>query len=225
MCAQALSAERPADVLDVLTKVSQVQVDPVSAVAPSADLVRWSRLGSSYRPAELEDLLAAGEVVELRGLLRTDGPLPVAQLPDTSVLPWRSSGWNNNKSVDRMLDLMVARGEVAVASREGRVRFFDLAERVYPDAPDWSVEESRRRRHARRLAAHGILRAKGPAVPTESVDVGEAGEEAVVEGVRGRWRVDPARLDQPFSRRLSAAVDREIADLARWLGLEVRTQR
>jgi uncharacterized protein YcaQ len=31
--------------------------------------------------------------------------------------------------------------------------------------------------------------------------VAEAGEPAVVEGVRGRWRVDPAQLCQPFEGR------------------------
>ncbi len=30
-----------------------LQIDPTSAIAPSADLVAWSRLGSSYQPADL----------------------------------------------------------------------------------------------------------------------------------------------------------------------------
>src|SRR5690606_19615166 len=65
--------------------------------------------------------------------LRADGPLPARALPDTTVVAWRSSGWNNDKNVVLMLDLMEARGDVAVASREGRERHWDLAERVYPD--------------------------------------------------------------------------------------------
>ena len=32
-------------------------------------------------------------------------------------------------------------------------------------------------------------------MPVEPIDVGEAGEPAVVEGVKGEWRVDPALLD------------------------------
>lgn len=31
--------------------------------------------------------------------------------------------------------------------------------------------------------------------------MGQAGEPAVVEGVKGAWRVDPAQLGQPFSER------------------------
>jgi hypothetical protein len=89
-------------------------------VAPSADLVLWSRLGSVYDPGELRDAVDERRVIDRYGLLR-------------------------------------------------------------------------------------------PAeVPGEPYDVGDVGEPAVVEGVKGEWRVDPAYLDgHPF------------AGLARWLDLEV----
>jgi hypothetical protein len=43
------------------------------------------------------------------------------------------------------------------------------------------------------------------------------GEPAVIEGVRGGWRVDPAQLDQPFSGRaaLLSPIDRLIYDRKR----------
>ena len=53
--AQLLDAERPTDLLDVVRHLTLLQIDPTAAVAPSADLVLWSRLGSSYSPAELRD--------------------------------------------------------------------------------------------------------------------------------------------------------------------------
>jgi len=34
-----------------------LQLDPTSAIAPSADLVAWSRLGASYRPGDLTQAL------------------------------------------------------------------------------------------------------------------------------------------------------------------------
>ena len=43
-----------------------------------------------------------------------------------------------------MLDFMVARGEVAVAGRQGRERLWDLAERVYPGDPVIPADEARR---------------------------------------------------------------------------------
>ncbi|SCE99857.1 Winged helix DNA-binding domain-containing protein [Micromonospora purpureochromogenes] len=109
------------------------------------------------------------------------------------------------------------RGEVAVAGRKGRDRLWDLATRVYPDDPVVPVDEARRRRDRRRLHALGIARARGPECPVEPLDVGDAGEPAVVEGVAGRWRVDPAHLAQPFSGRtaLLSPFDRLIHDRKR----------
>jgi uncharacterized protein len=66
------------------------------------------------------------------------------------------------------------------------------------------VEEARRIRNERRLRALGIARAKTAQMPVEPADVGEAGESAVVEGVKGEWRVDPsyvAELERPFEAR------------------------
>ena len=37
-------------------------------------------------------------------------------------------------------------------------------------------------------------------MPLEPIHVGEAGEPAVVEGMKGEWRVDPAALDVTTSR-------------------------
>jgi hypothetical protein len=96
---------------------------------------------------------------------------------------------------------MVRRGEVAVAGRKGRDRLWDLAERVYPANPVVPAGEAQRIRDERRLRALGIARARGPECPVEPQGVGEAGEPAVVEGVRGTWWVDPAQLGQPFSGR------------------------
>jgi uncharacterized protein YcaQ len=100
-----------------------------------------------------------------------------------------------------MLGLLAQRGEVAVAGGMGRDRLWDLASRVYPDDPGIPAAEARRLRDERRLGALGIARSRGPQCPVEPLDVTEAGEPAVVEGVRGAWRVDPALLGQPFAGR------------------------
>src|SRR5215207_8484341 len=55
--AQLLDDRRPADLLDLVRHLTLLQIDPTAAVAPSADLVAWSRLGSSYRPAQLTSAL------------------------------------------------------------------------------------------------------------------------------------------------------------------------
>jgi uncharacterized protein YcaQ len=262
--AQLLDSERPEDLFDVVRRLTVVQYDQTAAVAPNADLVAWSRLGSSYSPSELVEALETQALVELRGFvrpaeslalfraemeewpgseplldwqeyrrdwvkanegcrldilerLRQDGPLVMRELPDTCVRPWKSSGWTNNRNVSQLLEFMLQRGEVAVAGRDGRDRLWDLASRVYPDEPAVPVEEARRIRDEQRLRSLGIARAKGPACPGEPLDVGQAGEPAVVEGVRGQWRVDPALLGQPFSGRtaLLSPLDRLVYDRKR----------
>lgn len=116
-----------------------------------------------------------------------------------------------------MLDRLVERGVVAAAGGTGRDRLWDLASRIYPDDPVPALDEALRLQEERRLRAQGIARAKTTKLPFERVDVGEVGEPAVVEGVRGQWRVDPAQLGQPFSGRaaLLSPFDRLIADRKR----------
>jgi uncharacterized protein YcaQ len=58
-------------------------------------------------------------------------------------------------------------------------------------------------------------------MPVEPIGVGEAGEPAVVDGVKGEWRVDPARLIDDFEGRtaLLSPFDRLIHDRTRALEL------
>jgi len=170
--------------------------------------VRWVQANDGFRRDILERL-------------RCDGPLTSRDLPDTAAVPWRSSGWNNNRNVPMMLECMVLRGEVSTAGRRGRDRLWDLATRIYPDDAVIPAGEALRLRNERRLRALGIARARGPECPVEPMDVGEAGEPAVVDGVKGAWRVDPALLGQPFKGRvvLLSPLDRLVYDRKRTMEL------
>src|SRR5262249_47913794 len=133
--AQWLHRDRPSELPELVRQLTLLQVDLTPAVAPSADLVAWSRLGSSYRAADLESALGNEAVVELQGMirpaedmalyradmadwdkggevggwrkanrdwvaankgcrlnildrLRSDGPLPAREIPDTCEVPW-----------------------------------------------------------------------------------------------------------------------------------------
>jgi uncharacterized protein YcaQ len=268
--AQRLDQGRPADLHDVVRQLTLLQIDPTAAVAPNADLVAWSRLGSAYSPDELTSALVKRDLIELRAMirpaedlalyradmaawdtakpgeqlgwrasyrdwvrdndgcrrdilerLRTSGPLPSRDLPDTCVRPWKSSGWTNDRNVTQLLEMMVRRGEVAVAGRIGGERLWDLASRVYPDVPVVPAAEAQRTRNERRLSTLGIARARGPECPVEPLDVGDVGEPATVEGVRGSWRVDPAQLGQPFEGRTAvlSPFDRLVHDRKRMVEL------
>lgn len=201
-----------------------------ASVAPllRAEMADWP--GQPERPwhADLREWVAANDECrrEILEVLRGDGPLPAGDLPDSCAVPWRSSGWNNNRDRMRLLEIMEQRGEIAVAERQGRERLWDLAERVYPDDPDGSassalsVEGAERRRGEIRLRALGLARGRATQTPNEPNHVGEVGEEAVIDGVRGTWRVDPAQLaavDEPFRGRaaLLSPLDRLVYDRKR----------
>lgn len=261
--AQLLDLPRPTALVEVVRQLTLLQADLTAAVAPSADLVLWSRLGEAYQQEDLEAALGDQKVIELRGMirpsadlalfradmadwpgrgeltdwqeyrrdwvdanngcrldildrLRSDGPLPARQLRDTCVVPWQSSGWTNDRNVLKMLEFMEQRGEVAVAGRETRERLWDLASRIYPDDRVVPAEKAHRIRAERRLQALGIARSR------ELEFTGDVGEPAVVEGVRGVWRVDPVqvdRLDRPFAGRaaLLSPLDRLVFDRKRLL--------
>ena len=251
-------------VLEVVRRLGFLQYDVTKAVAPSQDVILWSRLGSSYDRQDLQDLLDTQELIELHMVmrpasdialyraemaawptsgtweqrvadwagknaecavaildrLRSDGPLPTTELPDTCAVPWRSSGWTHDKNVQKMLSALVARGDVALSRREGAMPWWDLADRVYPDVPPVPLDEAARERARRRLATLGIARAKTVQTPIEPNDVGPVGVQATVEGVRGTWQVDPdqlARLDEPFEGRaaLLSPLDRLVFDRKR----------
>ena len=55
--AHVLHAQRPTDLLMVVRLLTLLQIDPTAAIAPSAHLVAWSRLGSSYQPTQLQQAL------------------------------------------------------------------------------------------------------------------------------------------------------------------------
>ena len=77
-------------------------------------------------------------------------------IPDTSEVPWASTGWTNDRNVTQMLELLASRGEVAVSGRRGRQRLWDLAERVYPAAtPTCPRGRGRGSRDERRLRSLG----------------------------------------------------------------------
>ena len=259
--AQLLDLPRPTDLVQTVERLTFLQIDPTAAIAPSADLVLWSRLGRTYDPADLtrtveHDRTLVETVAYVRSptdipaviaevreaepypfmatwleandsfrrdvlaTLEADGPLLSRDIPDTSVVPWPSTGWTNNRNVTKMLEALALRGEVAISGRKGRQRYFDLPERVYPpDLPRLTLEQAIDHRNERRLAALGIARATGTVMPGEGSYVGNAGEPAEVDGVPGTWRVDPAYLDvaDTFTGRtaLLSPFDRLIHDRVR----------
>jgi uncharacterized protein YcaQ len=268
--AQLLDANRPTELLSVVDHLTFLQLDPTAAIAPSADLVAWTRLGDTYSPADLTAALerdrtlyevraiirptahlglhlaqmaawpfadeGKGQVAvpgpgasrwleandafreDILELLRRSGPLLSRDIPDTSVVPWKSTGWTGNRNVTQMLEFLSARGEVATTRRSGRQRVWDLAERVYPAVAEVvPLAEARRIMAARRLRSLGIARPRVVGVAGERQFEENAGEPAEVDGTSGTWFVDATAIGREFEGRtaLLSPFDRLIHDRVR----------
>jgi uncharacterized protein YcaQ len=192
---QHLAGTRPSaptskHIYQVIQSLSYLQIDPISAVARSHELVLWSRLGK-YKLPDLDRLLwkerklfeyfahAASIVLtedypihsarmrqfsngtlyyaswheyiegwmkqnaklhdHVIGELKRRGPLQSRDIEDLSHKGWKSSGWTNERNVNRMLEFLLMKGEVMVQGRSGVKKFWDLAERCLPKSMSKSV--------------------------------------------------------------------------------------
>lgn len=161
-----------------------VMIRPTSQL----DLVLGQMRALRDAPGQVHDWLRANDGFRRRLLdqLAAEGPLLSRDIADTAEVSWKSSGWTHERNVNQMLEFLWSRAEVAVAGRRGKQRLWDLATRIHPpDVEAVPVEEATSRRNELRLRSLGIARSRV---------VGEAGVECTVEGVKGRWRVDPELL-------------------------------
>src|SRR5919112_690747 len=112
--AQLLDLPRPTDLVAVVDRLTFLQIDPTAAIAPSADLVLWSRLGSAYDPETLTRALEQDRtLVETVAHVRVPRDLPavIAEVRDGG-LHRRTAAWlEANDSFRRdVLALLAERG-------------------------------------------------------------------------------------------------------------------
>ncbi|WP_320068802.1 DNA glycosylase AlkZ-like family protein [Micromonospora sp. RTGN7] len=87
--AQLLDSRVPAGLVELTRELTLLQLDPTAYVAPSADLVLWSRLGNTYEPAHLVAALERHELIELRAMLR---PAEDMKLYRADMAAWPGRG-------------------------------------------------------------------------------------------------------------------------------------
>jgi uncharacterized protein len=125
--------------------------------------------------------------------LERRGPLLVRELEDPHAR--EKHRWWGARRVNVMLEILCARGEVAVVGRRGGLRVFDLAERWYPpETEKLTLAEAERLRDKQRFRALGIRRRRD-----------------------GTWEEHPEADDSPVPDRatLLSPFDRLIHDRAR----------
>jgi uncharacterized protein len=241
--AQLLDTPRPTDLLEVVRRLTFLQHDQTAAVAPSAHLVLWSRLGAGYSPAELEELLDARVLVELGGLIRPAEDIALHRAEMAAFeSPWVTANDRFHKDVLERLcrDGPLAATEVddtcVVPWKSGgwndNRNVLMMLERLERAG---QVAVARRRGRERLWDLAERVLPEDPAVPEEQAlrirqrlrleslgiararGVGDHGVPARVAGVRGLWRVDPGQLGQPFEGRVAilSPLDRLVYDRTR----------
>ena len=175
--AQLLDAERPTDLLTVVEQLTFLQLDPTAAIAPSADLVAWSRLGGAYEPAHLDAgarrphpvrapraavAASSRSIVMVRPM--ADLGLHLAEMVALRTRPGRVLDWleANDEFRRRVLDQLADVGPLLVQGHprhlRGAVGVDRLDQRSQRD-PDAGVpglaRRGRRRRAARAASASG----------------------------------------------------------------------
>ncbi|MGH8916548.1 MAG: winged helix-turn-helix domain-containing protein, partial [Acidimicrobiia bacterium] len=126
--AQLLDADRPTDLLEMVDRLTMLQLDPTAAVAPSADLVAWARLGNGYQPAHMQQALEhdrtlfehRGQPVVTEPIVAMVRPMAnlglyLADMADWTVDRTRRREWLNANTGfhRRMLDLLETSGPLA----------------------------------------------------------------------------------------------------------------
>jgi uncharacterized protein YcaQ len=179
---------------------SRMQGWPPGEGSWSKEVRRWMEVNEPFRKYVLTEL-------------RKRGPLRSRDLEDRSLESWQSSGWTHNRNVGQMLEFLWGRGEIAVVSRQGNDRVWDLAELVLP-TKERAVpfDKAQRLLSEKRLRSLGIMRSDG---------VADLGVPVEVQGVKGEWIVDEELLDRPFKGRTAilSPFDRLVYDRERLLEL------
>jgi uncharacterized protein YcaQ len=105
--------------------------------------------------------------------LERRGPLLSREIEDHASMRREDHVWWGARKMGLMLEILAARGEVAVAGRQNGQRLWDLAERWYPDVrekPSWP--EARRVLEERRFRRAGVRFDRGRWLAHPDVDDG-----------------------------------------------------
>ena len=114
--ATRLDAHRPDDLLTLVEHLTALPVEPTRAIAPSYDLVCWSRLGAAYEPEDLDDLLADRQLYEDADGIRPMADLRLHLADMRAWPPWeKTRDWLEANELFRneVLDVLDADGPLA----------------------------------------------------------------------------------------------------------------
>lgn len=110
----------------------------------------WERRGTEFLREN-----ASYKRYVLRELER-NGPMLSRELADDSVRTWKSHGWYGSRNTAVLLEILHARGVVAVVGRRNGQRLWDLSERWYPETETIALRDADRLLAEKRFRALGV---------------------------------------------------------------------
>jgi uncharacterized protein YcaQ len=110
--------------------------------------IEWIKARAAYRRHVLKEL-------------RERGPLLGREIADAPSHRREDHRWWGQRQMGLMLELLSARGEVAVVGRRGKQRVWDLAERWYPETETLPIPKARKLWEEKRFRALGVRLERG----------------------------------------------------------------
>jgi uncharacterized protein len=161
-----------------------------------ARMAKFRRGGKLKRDEWIRDFLRTNARFRRHVLREVDrhGPLLSRDLEHDLMPAGEGHRWWGDRQVRLMLDILAARGEIAVAGRNGKLRLWDLPERVLPETETLPWREAERELERRTQRRLGVWRARD-----------------------GGWHAHPDVSDEPVPDRavLLSPFDRLVHDRAR----------
>jgi hypothetical protein len=130
--------------------------------------------------------------------LERNGPLLSRDLEHELMTPGDDHRWWGRRQSRLMLDILAARGEIAVAGRVGKLRLWDLGERVYGDGEVLPWREAERELERRKRRRLGVWRERGEWVAEPDVSDEPVPDRAVLLSPFDRLIHDRKRTEELF---------------------------
>jgi uncharacterized protein YcaQ len=108
--------------------------------------------------------------------LRERGPLLSREIEDAPGHRREDHRWWGQRKMGLMLEILAARGQVAVVGRRGKQRLWDLADRWYPDTETLPLAKARRLYEEKRFRALGVRLERGRLVAHPEAEDGPVPE-------------------------------------------------
>ena len=168
-----------------------------------ARMARFRRGGKRKRDEWIREFLRTNARFRRHVLdeLERNGPLLSRDLEHDLMPSGQAHRWWGDRQVGLVLEILAARGEIAVAGRVGKVRLWDLAERVYGEGEALPWREAERELEERRRRTLGVRRERGEWVAHADAEDGPVPDRATLLSPFDRLIHDRGRAEALFGFR------------------------